>query len=262
MSGEYDYDFGPINDPSAYGDYNFGGGGMMNLNNQPLFPENPSLLTDSLPYNDVPDYQFPSTATGGGIMTTGGADAFDSVIASGGTYADALNAAMQAGGDNGSGGSGGNFLTNLGKMLGGSQSGAQNYSLGNGIGDLASILSLIKGTQSGPKVGPASMQGTLSATPWSIPRMETRGVAPARQYASGGLVALAKGGQADTVKAMLSEGEFVVPADVVSHLGDGNNESGALKLYSLMKNVRKQKGASNKLPPTAHNNAEQYLKKG
>ena len=39
--------------------------------------------------------------------------------------------------------------------------------------------------------------------------------------------------------AKLSGGEFVVPADVVSHLGNGNSEAGAKQLYALMKRVRK-----------------------
>jgi hypothetical protein len=34
--------------------------------------------------------------------------------------------------------------------------------------------------------------------------------------------------------AALSHGEFVVPADVVSHLGNGNSDAGAKKLYSMM----------------------------
>jgi hypothetical protein len=42
-------------------------------------------------------------------------------------------------------------------------------------------------------------------------------------------------GQADDEPAMLSHGEFVIPADVVSHLGDGNNNAGALKLHALMR---------------------------
>lgn len=39
--------------------------------------------------------------------------------------------------------------------------------------------------------------------------------------------------------AKLSGGEFVIPADVVSHLGNGNSEAGAKQLYALMERVRK-----------------------
>jgi hypothetical protein len=38
--------------------------------------------------------------------------------------------------------------------------------------------------------------------------------------------------------AKLSHGEFVIPADVVSHLGNGNSDAGAKKLYEMMDRVR------------------------
>jgi hypothetical protein len=73
------------------------------------------------------------------------------------------------------------------------------------------------------------------------------------QAAQGGLMA-AKGtylrgetdGMADkldtsiegTQPAKLSHGEFVVPADVVSHLGNGNSDAGAKKLYQMMDRIR------------------------
>jgi hypothetical protein len=42
----------------------------------------------------------------------------------------------------------------------------------------------------------------------------------------------------DTQPAALSDGEFVVPADVVSGLGNGNSDAGAKVLYSMMDRVR------------------------
>jgi hypothetical protein len=38
--------------------------------------------------------------------------------------------------------------------------------------------------------------------------------------------------------AALSHGEFVIPADVVSHLGNGNSDAGAQKLYEMMNRIR------------------------
>jgi hypothetical protein len=38
--------------------------------------------------------------------------------------------------------------------------------------------------------------------------------------------------------AALSHGEFVIPADVVSHLGNGNSDAGAQKLYQMMDRIR------------------------
>ena len=74
------------------------------------------------------------------------------------------------------------------------------------------------------------------------------------QYPVGG-VAMAEGGRylagstdgmADVVparieggqEARLSDGEFVIPADVVSHLGNGNSDAGAKQLYGMMDDVR------------------------
>ena len=39
-------------------------------------------------------------------------------------------------------------------------------------------------------------------------------------------------------EARLSDGEFVIPADVVSHLGNGNSDAGADQLHSMMGNIR------------------------
>lgn len=73
--------------------------------------------------------------------------------------------------------------------------------------------------------------------------------------AHGGIMHAAKGrylqgntdGMADKINtsidgkepAKLSHGEFVIPADVVSHLGNGNSDAGADKLYQMMSRIRK-----------------------
>ena len=44
--------------------------------------------------------------------------------------------------------------------------------------------------------------------------------------------------------AALSDGEFVIPADVVSHLGNGNSDAGATQLYGMMDRVRKARTGS------------------
>ena len=41
--------------------------------------------------------------------------------------------------------------------------------------------------------------------------------------------------------AALSDGEFVIPADVVSHLGNGNSNAGAQQLYGMMDKVRQER---------------------
>lgn len=49
--------------------------------------------------------------------------------------------------------------------------------------------------------------------------------------------------------ARLSDGEFVVPADVVSHLGNGSTQAGARQLHGMMDRVRMARGGSVKQPP-------------
>jgi hypothetical protein len=46
--------------------------------------------------------------------------------------------------------------------------------------------------------------------------------------------------------AALSDGEFVIPADVVSHLGNGNSDAGAQNLYSMMDRIRQDRTGTTK----------------
>jgi len=78
---------------------------------------------------------------------------------------------------------------------------------------------------------------------------------PPRGMAQGGIVnamprAYLNGssdGMGDQVPAMidnqrpasLSHGEMVIPADVVSHMGNGNSDAGAQQFYDMMDRVRK-----------------------
>jgi len=88
------------------------------------------------------------------------------------------------------------------------------------------------------------------------------------KVAEGGLMGLARGGStgqprylrghtdgmADKIDtdidgkqaAKLSHGEFVIPADVVSHLGNGNSDAGANVLYKMMDRVRKARTGNSK----------------
>lgn len=84
---------------------------------------------------------------------------------------------------------------------------------------------------------------------------------PVTTAAEGGLMGLAHGGSAGQPRylqghtdgmadkldtdidgkqaAKLSHGEFVIPADIVSHLGNGNSDAGANVLYKMMDRVRR-----------------------
>ena len=48
---------------------------------------------------------------------------------------------------------------------------------------------------------------------------------------------------------LLSDGEFVVPADVVSGLGNGSSDAGADKLDNMMDRVRELRTGGRKQPP-------------
>jgi hypothetical protein len=56
-------------------------------------------------------------------------------------------------------------------------------------------------------------------------------------------------GGGKTQPARLARGEFVVPADVVSDLGNGSSNAGAQKLYDMMKKIRKARHGTSKQPP-------------
>ena len=58
-------------------------------------------------------------------------------------------------------------------------------------------------------------------------------------------------GTSDSVPAMLANGEFVIPADVVSSLGNGDNKSGAKVMDEFLKTIRSHNrdSAPGNLPP-------------
>ena len=73
--------------------------------------------------------------------------------------------------------------------------------------------------------------------------------------AGGGKIAIGPGGGLDDLiptsingrrAAALSDGEFVIPADVVSMMGDGSSNAGARRLYDLVKQVRDVKTGTTK----------------
>ena len=57
---------------------------------------------------------------------------------------------------------------------------------------------------------------------------------------TGGFVPVGIKEKADDVPAMLSKNEFVMTADAVRGIGNGDVETGAQKLYKVMKQAEKQ----------------------
>jgi len=75
-----------------------------------------------------------------------------------------------------------------------------------------------------------------------------------RGMAKGGYLDGAGDGMSDSIPATiegkqparLADGEFVIPADVVSHLGNGSTKAGAKVLYKMMSKVRKARTGNSK----------------
>ena len=96
----------------------------------------------------------------------------------------------------------------------------------------------------------------------------TGGVPTLGSYSDGGRLLKGPGdGMSDNIPAVighkqparLADGEFVVPADVVSHLGNGSTEAGAKHLYAMMDKIRAARTGRKKQAPQVK--AEKYLPK-
>jgi hypothetical protein len=90
----------------------------------------------------------------------------------------------------------------------------------------------------------------LALSRLSQPAFNEGAVGGMQQFAEGGTPRFLSGGgdgMSDSIKATindnqparLADGEFVIPADVVSHLGNGSSKAGAKQLYSMMDKIRK-----------------------
>jgi len=84
----------------------------------------------------------------------------------------------------------------------------------------------------------------------STPRMAQGGISHLGSYSDGGRMLKGPGdGMSDSIPASISnkrparlaDGEFVVPADVVSGLGNGSTDAGARQLYAMMDKVRQKR---------------------
>jgi hypothetical protein len=105
------------------------------------------------------------------------------------------------------------------------------------------------------------------------PRMATGGISDAHYnlggYSDGGRLLRGPGdGVSDSIPATighkqparLADGEFVVPARIVSELGNGSTEAGARKLYAMMDRVQAARKKTVGKDRVAHNSrADRYL---
>jgi hypothetical protein len=106
-----------------------------------------------------------------------------------------------------------------------------------------------------PKTNPLTGEPTA--------HMASGGLASLGSYSDGGQLLKGPGdGMSDSIPAQigakqparLADNEFVVPADVVSHLGNGSSDAGAKKLYAMMNNVRKARTGKKKQAPKINAN--------
>ena len=81
----------------------------------------------------------------------------------------------------------------------------------------------------------AAAEGGIAELPQV--RMLEGGVPEIDYRQSGGFVPMGKKEKADDVPAMLSKNEFVMTADAVRGMGDGNVEKGAQKMYDQMREL-------------------------
>jgi hypothetical protein len=97
----------------------------------------------------------------------------------------------------------------------------------------------------------------LALSRLSQPAFNEGAVGGMQQFAEGGTPRFLSGGgdgMSDSIPATinnkqparLADGEFVIPADVVSHIGNGSSKAGAKQLYSMMNKIRKARTGNSK----------------
>ena len=96
---------------------------------------------------------------------------------------------------------------------------------------------------------------------------EGGGLGSLGSYSDGGRLLKGPGdGVSDSIPAMigknqparLADGEFVIPARIVSEIGNGSTDAGARKLYAMMDRIQKARGKSMK-NIAANSKADKYL---
>ena len=110
---------------------------------------------------------------------------------------------------------------------------------------------------SNPSDGGFSNNQEKAGGPIASKRYAMGGLAALPEYAAGGKLLSGDGdGMSDSIpavikgarpqRAALADGEFVIPADVVSHLGNGSTKAGGKRLYEMMANIRKARTGNSK----------------
>jgi hypothetical protein len=118
-------------------------------------------------------------------------------------------------------------MSDLARQLGYANGGMTGYAMGGGLGSLGSYSD-----------GGRLLKGPGDGVSDSIPATIGAKQQPAR----------------------LADGEFVIPARIVSELGNGSTEAGAKKLYAMMDRVQRARGkTTGKNKVAANSRADKYL---
>ena len=138
-----------------------------------------------------------------------------------------------------------------------------------GVGPMGGGLNFRRKQVSGPQFAvPVARPPVARPTPYKA-RYAQGGISDLggySDYARGGRMLKGPGdGMSDNIPASiagkqparLANEEFVIPADVVSHLGNGSSEAGAKQLYKMMERVRKARTGNKKQGKQI--NPEKYL---
>jgi hypothetical protein len=127
----------------------------------------------------------------------------------------------------------------------------------------------MQGGSSGYAYNPTTQKFAAKEGSDATPAMAQGGISNLGDYSDGGRLLRGPGdGISDSIPAMigkkqparLADGEFVVPARIVSELGNGSTEAGARKLYAMMDRVQKARGKTvGKGKVAANSRAEKHL---
>lgn len=149
--------------------------------------------------------------------------------------------------------------------------------LGQGLGGAELAMTLYKAMTANNGIARSKFENNNAQAGQGPNFAAAQAARKARGFANGGLTGVTKAlydhakhaglipgdddGQEDSIEAMLSPGEYVIDAEIVSALGDGNTEAGAKKLDEMRYNVRKHKrsGGLSSIPAKAKT-VEKYLK--
>ena len=154
--------------------------------------------------------------------------------------------------------------------LGGALNGI-DPSVAQGINTAKNVYSLTQNPKN-PMAAINAFKGVSSMAPVSAAQgglMASGGITTLGSYSDGGRLLKGPGdGMSDNIPATiankqparLADGEFVIPADVVSHLGNGSTDAGAKQLYKMMDRIRHARTGNKKQGKRI--NPNKFLPKG